>query len=142
MAEVYVFERPARRPFSYAMVGVAVVGLLALIFGINAHPLVITLFALIIAPAIWDVIKGNTATLEITETSIAWKSGAREATVPFENIDEAVLSTTLDFSQRATLHFKGGGKVRIPVECLPPGRVLDQEFTSRNIPNKRSLFSF
>ena len=142
MAETYRFERPARRPFSYAIVSIAILALAVLIFVIDAHPFIVALFALIIAPAIWDVIKGNTATLEITDASISWESGARHATVPIEEIDEASLSTTLDFSQRATLIFKQGGKVRIPVECLPPGRVLDRELTERGIANQRSLFSF
>lgn len=124
------------------MIGVALVGLGALIYGIDAHPLVVTIFALLIAPAVWDVIKGSVATLRVDDTGIEWQSGARARRVAFDEIDTAILSTSLDFSQRATLQLKNGQKQRVPFECLPGGRVLDEAFEARGIPHRRSLFSF
>ena len=124
------------------MTGIGLVGLAGLIFGIDAHPVVIALFALLLAPAIWDVIRDGRATLAIDTDSVTWKSGARSGMVTIHEIDEAKLATTLDFSQRATLLLKNGQKLRIPSECLPGGRVLDAEMEKRGIRNRRSLFSF
>ncbi|MBT8457639.1 MAG: hypothetical protein KJO15_16210 [Alphaproteobacteria bacterium] len=136
------FERRARRPAGLAMVGVALAALLGLIFALDAHPVIVALFALLVAPALWDVIRDSHASIHLDETTFRWQSGARKGAVPFEEIDEAVLSTTLDFSQRASLRLKDGRRQRIPPECLPGGRVLDVALTERGVANRRSLFSF
>ena len=138
----YRFARPARRPAAFAMVG-AGIGLVALfIFVIDAHPLIVAVAALAVAPAAYDLARGTTATLTLTDRDIAWASGTRAVTVPLAEIDQAVLATTLDFSQRATLLLRDGRRVRIPPECLPGGRILDSELDARGIGNRRSLFSF
>ncbi|MEO0655493.1 MAG: hypothetical protein AAFY77_11570 [Pseudomonadota bacterium] len=136
------FARPSRRPVALAMVGGALAILLVLIFAVNAHPLIVTVFALLIAPAIWDVWRGAEATLRVDDDGIHWTTGARRAEAPWEAIDEVVLATTLDFSQRASLRLSDGGRMRIPPECLPGGRVLDQVLEARGIRHRRSLFSF
>ena len=142
MAEPFAFRRPARRPAALALVALALVFLAFLIFAVGAHPLIVTLVALLVAPAVWDVIRNAEATLEIDDTHLRWTSGARAGTARLDEIDEAVLATTLDFSQRASLHLPGAARMRIPPECLPPGRTLDAIFEARGIPHRRSLFSF
>ncbi len=142
MADEFHYARPARRPAGFTMVGVGLVVLALFIFVIDAHPLLIAVTALAIAPALYDLIRGTTATLSLDDTRITWTSGARRGEVPLTEIDTARLATTLDFSQRATLILKDGAKLRLPPECLPPGRVLDGECEKRGISHRRSLFSF
>lgn len=124
------------------MVGAGLVFLGLLIFAVGAHPLIVAIVALLIAPALWDVLRDACATLTVDDTSIGWQTGARTASVPFTAIDEVVLATTLDFSQRASLRLTDGGRVRIPPECLPGGRRLDAALEARGVRNRRSLFSF
>ena len=142
MAEPLFFERRARRPFGLVMVLCALGFLAVLIFAIDAHPLVVTLFALFSAPAVWDVIRDSVATLQLDDTSIAWKSGARSRNIALKDIEIAVLSTSLDLSGRATLHLVSGEKIRVPFECLPGARVLERALEARGVPHRRSFFSF
>ena len=142
MTEPLFFERRARRPFGIAMVAVALVCLAVLIFGIDAHPLLVTLFAIIVAPALWDVLRDNRATLALNDTHLSWTAGAQKIEIPFTEIDEVVLATTMDFSQRATIQLRDGRKIRIPPQCLPGGRVLDTALEARAVIHRRSLFSF
>jgi len=62
--------------------------------------------------------------------------------VPLGRIAEVRLATTLDFSQRATLLLDSGERLRIPPECLPPGRLIDAALAARGLPHQRSLFGF
>ena len=142
MAAEFRFERPARRPAGYGMIGAGLAVLAVFIFVVDAHPLVVAIAALIIAPALYDIIRGGTATLSLSDREIAWSSGSRQGSVPLDRIDRVKLATTLDFSQRATLELKDGGKLRLPPECLPGGRILDAECERRGLPHRRSLFSF
>lgn len=124
------------------MVGAGLAFLALLIFGVGAHPVIVAIVALLIAPALWDVLRDARASLSVDGAEIAWQTGARTAAVPFTAIDEVVLATTLDFSQRASLRLTDGGRIRIPPECLPGGRVLDNTLEARGIRHRRSLFSF
>jgi hypothetical protein len=140
MAEAYRFSRQARRPFGIAMVAVAVLGLVLLIFALDAAPLVIAVFALIVAPAIWEVARNSESRLVLDDATLGWSSGARKGEIPLDQIDEVVLSTTLDFAARARVLTKSGQKVRLPMECIPPGRDLDAELERRGVRHRRSMF--
>ncbi len=140
MAETLNFQRPARRPMGLAMLAVAVVVLLGLIFVVEAHWVIVALFAAIAAPAFWEAIRNQRASLTLDDTVLSWTSGARSGAVELSDIDEVVLTTTLDFSQRARVQLVRGGRVRIPPECLPGGRDLDVALTERGIRNRRSMF--
>ena len=122
------------------MVAGAIAFLVALIFVIDAHPAIVTVFAVVISPAIWDLIRDNTATLEVDDARLAWTSGRRAAQIPFVEIDEVVLSTTLDFSQRAKVQLHDGRSTRIPPECIPNGRALDKALADREIHHRRTFF--
>ena len=140
--EPFRFERRARRPFGLYMVGTALLGLGVLIFGIGAHPVVVTIFALVIAPAVWDVLRDAVAWIEIDDRALRWQSGARGAELPLSEIEEVILSTTLDISQRAKVSTVEGTRMRIPPECLPGGRALDAALAARGVTHRRSLFGF
>ncbi len=142
MAEPFRFQRRARRPAGLAVVAIALVTLAALIFLVDANPVIVVVVALITAPAAWEVLRDSHSLLHIDDEEISWTSGRRSRRVPLGEIDEVILSTSLDFSQRANLRLSGGPRLRIPPDCLPPGRVLDTEFTARNVAHRRSLFGF
>ncbi len=142
MTEPLRFERRARRPFGIAMVAVALICLGLLIFAIDAHPVLVAIFAIIIGPALWDVIRDSRSTLSLDDTHLRWITGARDVSVPLTEIDEVVLATTMDFSQRATIRLRDGRKIRIPPQCLPGGRMLDTALEERAVIHRRSLVSF
>ncbi len=140
MAEPYRFEKRARRPMGLAMVGVAILFLLVLVFGIRAHPAIVAIFVLLTAPAVWDVWRDAKSWLEVSETHIAWGVGARTGSVPLDAIEEVRTRTSLDFAQRATIVETRGVKHRIPMPCLPGNRHLDTALEARGVLVKRTLF--
>jgi|GEM_PF-3499832 len=138
----FLHERSARGPRSLALIGIAVVVLLGMVFVVGAALWVIAIFALLTIPAIYDALRGARARLVLNDLTLGWESGRREQMIPLGRIEEVTLSTSLDFSQRATVQLTTGEKLRIPPECLPGGRLLDAELEARGIPHRRSLFSF
>ncbi|MDU8944893.1 hypothetical protein [Ovoidimarina sediminis] len=139
-AEPFSFERRARRPFGLAMVTAALLCLSLLIFAVDAHPVIVALFAVVTGPAVWDVFRDARATLQINDKRLAWNTGHHEITVPLGEIREAVLSTSFDFSQRGKIHLSDGRRLRIPPQCMPGGRTLDAALELRAVPYRRSLF--
>ena len=140
MAEPFVFERRARRPGAYLMVGLALLFLLVLIFGIGAHPLIAAVFAALIAPAVRDLWRDTTASLRIDDDRLTWKAGSRSGEVALADIAEVQARTALDLSQRAAILTENGEKHRIPMPCLPGGRQLDEALEARGVRVRRSLF--
>lgn len=117
----------------------ALVAFLAVV--VDAAWWVVALAALLTLPALADILRGARARLTLDDGALAWTSGSRGRTVPLSEIDEVVLTTALDFSQRAKVLLCDGGSHRIPPECLPGGRILDAEFAARSVPHRRGLFS-
>lgn len=140
MAEPFQFARRARRPGALALVATALGFLGFLVFGVVAHPVLIAVYALLISPAIWEIFRNARASLTLDSDAIAWQSGGRGHAVALADVDRVNLRTTLDFSQRATIHLKTGQKLRIPAECLPGGRALDHALDAQGVTNSRSLF--
>ncbi len=54
-----------------AMVGIAALFVLILIFGIGAHPAIVAIFVVLTAPAVWDVWRDAKSWLEVSDTHIA-----------------------------------------------------------------------
>ncbi len=123
-----------------AMVGVAIVFLLVLVFGIRAHPAIIAIFVVLTAPAVWDVWRDARSWLEVSDTHIAWAMGARTGSMQLDTIAEVRTTTSLDFAQRAIIIDNSGLKHRIPMPCLPRNRQLDEALEARGVLVKRSLF--
>jgi hypothetical protein len=141
MAEPLRFERSARGPRALALIGTALAAIAALIL-LGAAWWIIAGLALLALPAVVEAARDARATLTLDDHALSWSSGRRAQSVPLPRIAEVRLATTLDFSQRATVHADSGEKLRIPPECLPPGRTLDEALTARAIPHRRSLFGF
>ena len=139
-ADPLIFERRARRPLGLAMVGAALLCLVLLIFAVEAHPIVVAIFAVITGPALWDVVRDARATLTLDDTNLSWNSGHHDITLPLTEIEEAALSTSFDFSQRGKITLRDGRRVRIPPQCMPRGRSLDHALEARGVIHRRSLF--
>jgi hypothetical protein len=141
MADPFRFERSARGPRALALIGAAVALLVTLIV-IGAAWWIVGGLGLLTLPAVVEALRGVRATLTLDDGALAWASGRRAQEVPLSRIAEVRLATTLDFSQRATVEADTGERLRIPPECLPPGRALDAALAARGIAHRRSLFGF
>jgi hypothetical protein len=142
MADPFTFERSAREPRALALIAIACLVLLALIVVVDAALWIVAILALLTLPAVIDAVRDTRARLVLDDSALDWRSGRREQSLPLARIEEVRLATRLDFSQRATVHLVTGEKLRIPPECLPPGRTLDGALAARGVPHHRSLFSF
>lgn len=142
MDEPFVFERSARDPRALGLIGAALALILGLVFLVGAAIWIVATVAALTLPAVIDAVRGARTRLCLDNLTLSWKSGAREQMIPLGRIEAVRLSTSLDFSQRASVHLTTGEKLRIPPECLPGGRTLDTELERRGIAHQRSLFSF
>jgi hypothetical protein len=142
MAEPFRFERSAREPRALALLGTAAAALVFLVVVVGAAWWVTGGLALLALPAALDALRGARATLAIDDRTLSWSSGRRGQDIPLDRLAEVQLATTLDFSQRASLLLSTGQRLRIPPECLPPGRALDAALARRGISYRRSLFGF
>ena len=141
MAEPFRFERSARGHRALALIGTALAAIAALIL-LGAAWWITAALALLTLPAVIEAVRDARATLSLDDNAFAWSSGRRAQSVPLPRIAEVRLATTLDFSQRANVLLDTGERLRIPPECLPPGRALDAALAARGIPHRRSLFGF
>ena len=142
MAEPFRFERSAREPRALALIGLSGLAILTMTFLLEATWWIAGGLAVLTLPAIYEAFRDARATLLVDERILSWSSGRRAQTVPLHRIGEVRLATALDFSQRATVHLDTGERLRIPPECLPPGRSLDAALAARGLPHRRSLFGF
>ena len=119
------------------MVAFAIVALLVLVFGLQAHPFIVALFGVLITPAIWSIVANTEAELTIDDASISWQVGARGDRVDFDDIDYVRARTALDLSQRVAVFRNSGPKLYVPGPCLPSGRQLDEALEARGVTVKR-----
>jgi len=142
MAEPFRFERSAREPRALVLLATAGLVLAGLVLAVEAALWVTGTLALLALPAALDALRDARATLSIDDRTLSWSSGRRGQSIPLDRLAEVRLATTLDFSQRASLLLDTGEHLRIPPECLPPGRTLDTVLAERGIRHHRSLFGF
>lgn len=142
MAEPFAFERRARDSRALALVGLSAVVILALVFVFDAAWWIPAAIGLLTLPAAVEALRDSRARLRLDQRALSWTSGRRTQDVPLGRIVEVRLATTLDFSQRATVQIDTGERLRIPPECLPPGRALDAALAANGLPHRRSVFGF
>ena len=137
MPDTFTHRRTSRNATSYTLVGGAIVVLLVMILWLEAHPLIVALFGVLIAPAIWTIMANTEAKLTVTDDAISWQVGARGDEVQLSDIDYMRARTSLDLSQRVAVFRHSGPKLHIPGPCLPSGRQLDEALEARDITVKR-----
>ncbi len=138
--EAFTHTHRARAPKQLAIVVIGLLLMAGLLVVFQAVWWLVALLALVAVPAVIDILRDRRATLRVDDTHLTWESGRRNGEVPLERIAKVKLRTTFDLSQRAQVLLKDGQKTRLPMECLPPGRVLDAAFEARGVPTERGLF--
>lgn len=138
---VYRYEAAARSPRAYLALGLWWGGLLAAWAFLDASPWILLPLALVTLPALYEMGKGSSATLEIDSDEIRWTTGARGARMAWDEVERVRLDTRLDFSVRMSLVLPGGKRVRLPYECVPPSKALEAELDRRGIAVERHHFS-
>lgn len=138
---VYRFEASARGPRAFVALGLWWGGLIAAWAFLDASPWIILPLALVTLPALYEMGRGSKARLEIDSDEVRWSTGRRSARMALSEIDKVRLDTRLDFSLRMSLVRPDGRKVRLPYECVPPGKSLETELNRRGIAVERHHFS-
>lgn len=136
-----VHIRPARSLAAYLALGVAIALWFAL-GAIQAHWLVLAVFALPPTLLAWDILKNDSAELVLSDHSLAYGTGTQRTTIPLSQIVIVRLNRRLDFSWRVTLRLKDGQRARIPPPCLPPMPLFEAALRERDIKIDRVLFAF
>lgn len=140
MAEVLSFERRGRQPRNVAITGAAVIALIAAVVILDLHPVIAAMIAVMMLPAIWDIVVGADATMTIDDTNLTWRMGGRGDSYELDEIERVTTKLSWDFSRKATVFTKSGTKHRIPPPCLPPDVPFDLALKARGVAVTRSLF--
>ena len=140
MAEVLSFERRGRQPKNVAITGAAAIALVAAVVILDLHPVIAAIVAVMMLPAIWDIVVGADATMTIDNTHLTWRMGGRGDSYDLHEIERVTTNLTWDFSRKATVFAKSGAKHRIPPPCLPPDVAFDLALRERGVAVERSLF--
>lgn len=141
MAEPLSFTRRARRPAAFIMLASALIVLAFLIFGVEAHPAIVTVFAVLMSPALFEIIRNAESTLHLDDTHLEWQSGRQSRRIVLADIDRVTLQRIYDFSFRGWVHLKSGQRLRIPEDAMPDADTIRAALETRGIPVSRSIFS-
>ncbi len=134
-------SRSARTRGAYIALGLSILVWFAL-GAIQAHWILLALF--IIPPSLvaWDLMKNDTAHLELTDSHLIYGIGRDLDRVPINRIEVIRLNRRLDFSWRVTMRLTDGTKLRIPPPCVPPMQAFETALETREIRIDRILFAF
>jgi hypothetical protein len=92
-------------------------------------------------PAAFDFANNRQASLRLDENSIDWTSGRASGTVALKQIEQVRFETRLDLSVRVRLVLRGGKRLSLPHDSLPPWEALQKAFEDRGIATQRHHFS-
>jgi len=135
------YEASARGPRAFIVLGLWWGVLLLGLFAINLSPWIAGALAALSLPALWELIRGAKAWIEVTPGGIGWGSGRREGFVARDEIDRLRFDTRLDFSVRLTIRTVGMQKVRLPYECLPRAARLKTALDDHGYPHEHHHFA-
>lgn len=135
------YEASARGPRAFVVLGLwwGALGL-----GIVAIDLALWIaipLAAVTLPALWELIRGTKAWIEITPGGIGWGSGKREGFVARGEIDRLRFDTRLDFSLRLTIVTVGVSRIRLPYECIPRAARLKAALDAHGYPHEHHHFA-
>lgn len=138
---IYRYEAAARGPRAFVALGLWWGALIAAALFLNAAWWVLLPLALASLPALYEMGKGAVARFELDNSEFRWSSGRRSARVARTDVLRVRLDTRLDFSLRMSLILQDGKRVRLPYECVPPAKSLEQALQTRDIPVERHHFT-
>ncbi|MBJ6370007.1 hypothetical protein [Sedimentitalea arenosa] len=142
MAEPFTFTRQGRSRRTLSVLILVYAGLIGLIVAVDAAWWVMGLLALLTLPALGDLYRNPSAGVRLDDNQLDWHSGRRKGTLDLAEIDHMRFDTRWDFSVRVSAMLTGEKRVHLPFECVPPHRDLEAAFQTRDIPVKRTHFSF
>ena len=141
MTAPIIHRRDARAPSTLIIaVSTAMLGLVLYVVFDAAWWIALPI-SLIAVPAMVEAVKGRVATLNLNDTQISWHSASRQGDVALARIELAKFRTTFDLSQRLVLLLDNGQRARIPPECIPPGRALEDGLKARGVRTQRTILA-
>jgi hypothetical protein len=136
----YSFDRSGRTWTGVIVVGGIWLVLVALVVTVDAAWWIAVALAAFTLPAVIDILRDTRSGLELSDDTLSWFTGTRDASVALSQIDHVRLDTRLDFSVRASLVLKSGRKLRLPFEATPPHMTFDAALQARGLTVRRHHF--
>ncbi|GGH21845.1 hypothetical protein SAMN05444007_102356 [Cribrihabitans marinus] len=140
-APPFSFVRRNRTLRNIAVLAAIYAALAAVLLQLDAAPWLVGGLALFTLPALWDVLAGTSASLRLDGAELRWRSGRREGDLGLAEIDSIRFDTRWDLSVRVTLLLRGGGRVRLPQDCVPPHRDFEAALQARGLRVERHHFT-
>jgi hypothetical protein len=136
-----IYSRNARTRGAYIALGASIAVWFAL-GAIHAHWILLALFVIPPSLVAWDIMKNDTAHLELTDSHLNYGIGTDLDRVPLNRIEVIRLNRRLDFSWRVTMRLTDGSKLRIPPPCVPMMAQFEAALEARDVRIDRILFAF
>lgn len=127
------YETSGRSPRAVAVLVLVYAALLAGYLFLNAAPGIIGILAAFTLPALWELVIGHRAGLQLDRTQLSWFSGRREDKVDLMRIDRVRFDTRIDLSQRVTIYLTDGTRKRLPSDSVPPPKRLRAALEARDV---------
>ena len=136
---IYRWTGSARTSASLAIVAAWLVGVAVLCFVFSAHWAICLLLLAAVVPSIWDILRNQTATLEVHQNRITWTSSLRDG--DSAEIDKIRLDRRWDGGFRITLLHPNGSHTRLPPDLRPPINDLEAALAEAGLSAERHPFS-
>jgi len=141
MAVVFEFNRQGRSPRSLAILIVVYSVLIAATILIDAAWWIMTFFALLTLPALWDLWRDPSAGVRLSDEQLDWHTGAQSASLRLSEIDFMRIDTRWDFSVRVTAVLHDKSRARLPYEALPPHQEFEKALIAKGVTVERHHFA-
>lgn len=141
MPDDFTFKRHGRSPKAAIALGATYSGLLTVWWFLDAAPWIVGGLALFTLPALWEFVTNPAAGMRLSDNALTWHTGRHKGHLPLRDINFMRLDTRLDFSVRASAVQYSGKHIRLPDECLPDHRLLEQQLILRTIRVERHHFT-
>ncbi|CUH86414.1 hypothetical protein PH5382_00323 [Phaeobacter sp. CECT 5382] len=137
----YHFQRQGRSLSLVLALLCWILALAALGLVLEAAGWIILIFALPALPATWDLWRNPSSGLVLEGDQITWFTGTARNSLALQDIQLLRLDRRWDFSFRATLILRSGGKIRLPQSALPPVDPFEQKMQDRGVTSERHHFT-
>jgi len=129
----------SRRTVGVMILAWFVLGSLVIVF--RAAWWIVGVLAVFTLPLLVDIATNRTSGLRIADGRVSWFTGRHEAAMAIADIARMRIDIRLDQSARVTLIDAAGRKTRLPYECVPPARRLEEAAHAHGIAVDRRPFA-
>ncbi|WP_246455502.1 hypothetical protein [Sulfitobacter aestuariivivens] len=136
----FTYQRSGRSWAGLIVIGVVWCVLLVLYGWFDAAWWIVLALAAFTIPAVLDLLHDTQSGLRLSDDTLSWFTGKRDADVALSQIHHVRLDTRLDFSVRASLVLKSGRKLRLPFEATPPHEAFEKALQARGMKVERHHF--